>query len=398
MKKTIKRIIIGVTVAIIAASCFSGCLIYNPKTSDDSGSGSSVVKPDVNQPGLPVNVVYVDKDQMAEHFNEDLSMTVSRINRSVVTVVATYSDGKGGSVKKSESGVVTGFSSDNTEEFSYIVISHHLIVGATSVSVYARGSETALAPRLIGTDPQTDLCVLRVDKKLDPAFICDLPEAEEGGEYSFVGKSVLTVADALGKNVNVVSRGIISAENYFYSVGEGVYESYYLTDAFVGEGSSGGGLFSENGGVLLGIINGKIGASEGWNGFVLPVSTAIKVCSEIINNEEHCVSGRYKLGFAVENVSTSWGLPEDVKFTEVSQDGSFYAKGNGIKVGDVVKSFKIDDGEDIKVTLASDFYDWFYVKLAGQLKVGTNVSLEIERNGTRAVVSFKILQYNYFSE
>jgi len=387
--------------ALSLAICFAGagCINYIPVLPPEANSGSTVVKPS-DENAAPVKIITADKDLMDEYFGEELTEIISRVRKSVVSVVATYADGKGGATKRTESGVVMGFIDEETSGSSFIVISHHLIVGASSLIVYADGDESAIAPRLVGTDPQTDLCVLKIDKKIEPAFLCDLPVDEETGEslYSSVGKSVLTVADTLGINMNVVSRGIISAENYRYSVGEGKYEPYYLTDAYVGEYSSGGGLFSENGGMLMGIINGSI-TEGGWRGFVLPVSTVRKVCSEIVSNEDHSVSGRYKLGFTVENVSTSWGLSEGVKFTEVSNDGSFFANGNGLRVGDVVKSFKFaEDTVWTDVSLAKDFYNYFYVKLIDKIEVGAEINFRIERNGTQSVITIKIQQYKYFSD
>lgn len=388
--------ITALTVAALTVLNFGACINYVTPDNGGTSSDISVIRPS-GEGALPVNIVTVDKTLMEEYFNAPLSETISRASKSVVTVVASYSDGKGSTVKTSASGVVMGFSEGLDESFSYIVIPHHLIVGASSVSVYEAGSDVALVPNLIGTDPQTDLCVLRVDKKLDPAFLCDEPIGSAG--ESVIGSSVITIASALGNNMLIASRGIVSAENYLYSVGEGKYESYLLTDAYVSAYSSGGGLFSEVGGVLMGIINGSIDAKNGWSGYVLPASTVKDVCKQIVSNEEHYVYGRYKLGFEVEDVRTAWGVPESVKFTDVSTDGSFYGNGSGIKVGDIIKSFKVgENGEWISVNLAQDVYDWFYDKLKDEITVGTVVTFKIERNGTSDDVAVTIQQYKYFTE
>lgn len=388
--------IAALTVAALTALNFGACINYVTPDNGGTSSDISVIRPS-GEGALPVNIVTVDKTLMEKYFNAPLSETISRASESVVTVVASYSDGKGSTVKTSASGVVMGFSESLSASFSYIVIPHHLIVGASSVSVYEPGSDDALVPNLIGTDPQTDLCVLRVDKKLEPAFLCD--ESFSSAGASVIGSSVITIASALGNNMLIASRGIISAENYLYSVGEGKYESYLLTDAYVSAYSSGGGLFSEEGGVLMGIINGSIDSKNGWSGYVLPVSTVKEVCGQIVSNEEHYVYGRYKLGFEVEDVRTAWGVPESVKFTDVSTDGSFYGNGSGIKVGDIIKSFKVgDDGEWISVNLAQEVYDWFYDKLKDEITVGTKVTFRIERNGTSDDVAVTIQQYKYFTE
>lgn len=392
--KTIKKAII-IGLSLLCLSTFFGCIQYNPITSEDSG-GSSLIQPS-DESGKSVNFVVAKGEQIKEYFGEIFSETANRASESVVSVVASYSDGKGGSTKKYASGVVLGSLEDEVDS-SYIVVPHYLIVGASAVSVFVQGEEAAIASTYVGTDPQTDLCVLHIRRKLTPAVISETPLDDEGNPYTLVGKSVFTVSDALGKKVNIVSKGIISYDRYMLSVGEGKYEKYLLTDAFVGSGSSGGGLFSENGGLLMGIINGNIDESTGWNGFVLPVETVVKVCTEIIQNSEHCVEGRYKLGFAVEDVRISWGPTENVKISEVATDGSFYANGNGLRAGDLILGFRVgNDEEMITVNSAEEVYDWFYYKLVDRLRVGERIVFAIKRNGTEDDITIEIKQYKFSS-
>lgn len=389
-----KRIAVLIAAITIAFS-FSACIQYVVPDTSGASSEPSEIRPS-GEAASSVNIVTVDQKVLSEYLGSSVAETITRASKSVVTVTSSYSDGKGSTVKTSASGVVIGGSESESLSYSYVVIPHRLIVGATSVAVYEQGSETALVPNLIGTDPQTDLCVLKVDKKLEPALLYDVESDDD--TQSLIGSSVIAVADALGNNMLVASRGIVCAENYRYSVGEGRYESYFLTDAYISSYSSGGGVFSEKGGVLMGIINGNLDTKSGWTGYVLPVSTVKYVCSQIISTEGHYVTGRYKLGFTVEDVRTAWGIPESVKFTEVSTDGSFYASGNGIKVGDVIKSFKINNEEWTQISLAQDVYDWFYVKKKDEIKVGDVITFKIERNGTLDDVSITVQQYKYFTE
>lgn len=392
--KKIERVII-ISLVFLCISTFFGCFQYNPITSEDSG-GASLIQPS-DESGKSVNFIVAKGDQIKDYFGESLLETVNRASESVVSVVASYSDGKGGSTKKYASGVVLG-SLDDEVDSSYIVVPHYLIVGASTVSVFVQGEEAAIASTYVGTDPQTDLCVLNIKRKLTPVVIGETPLDDVGNAYSMVGKSVFAVADALGKKVNIVSKGIISYDKYMLSVGEGKYEKYLLTDVFVGESSSGGGLFSENGGLLMGIINGNIDEGGGWTGFVLPAETVVKVCKEIIQNADHCVEGRYKLGFSVEDVRISWGPTENVKISEVTTDGSFYANGNGLRTGDLILGFKVgNDEEMITVSSAEEVYDWFYVKLVDRLKVGEKIVFAIKRNGTEDDITIEIKQYKFSS-
>ncbi len=389
----LKKLIMIICAAAVCFSCLGGCINYIPVNPSDSSSGDSGMTPS-DDPARTVNVIVADGEEIKKYYDESTATTIARASESVITVIASYSDGKGGTTKKTESGIVLG----SAEGSSYVVVAHHLIEGATTVGIYVNGDETAIASTYLGTDPQTDLCVLNVKKELKPAVVAKTLYDSDGNEYSSVGQSVFTVSDTLGKKANIVTKGIICGQNYKYSVGEGKYERYLLTDAFVGSSSTGGGLFSEDGGLLMGVINASIESGGEWKGYVLPIDTVLKVFNEIVSNPEHCVTGRYKLGFAVEDVRTSWGPTESVKFTEVSRDGSFYAGGNGLKTGDLIKAFRLEDDENwTEVGTAEEMYDWFYVRLADRLKVGVTVYFRIERNETRDDIQIKIQQYKYSS-
>lgn len=385
-KNKLKKIIpsaLGV-ICIVGCAMF-GCDINRRPATDDSESADSSFSRPPYISGSTVNMVSVDDAELSDYLSMPLSEVISRVETGVVSVEVESTGG----TKTYASGVVIGNSED--EKFSYIVISHHIIVGASSVKVYVgKDDKTGYFSTAVGTDPQTDLCVIRIEKKL--------PAAAFYTEEPLVGTKVLSVADALGNKSVVSSTGIVSMRNYAVDVGEGKYSKYMLTDAYVGTYSSGGGLFTESGGLLIGIL--RYGLDQkGWQGYALPAETVKEVCTEII--EKGYVEGRYKLGFTVENSRTSWGITESIKVTDVSTDGSFYAKGNGLRKDDIIESFFYNDEEKItyEVTKAENLYAYFYdaqYGLAGQLKVGDEITFYIERNGTKMSVKVEILQYDYF--
>lgn len=391
MKKTVfllkNRIfaVCAICSAIFCAFFAYGCNFYKKPVTDDSTASDSSFSRPADPAVSTVNMVTVSASEASDYLSMPLSEVIARAESSVVSVEVESSGG----TKTHASGVVIGNSDD--EKFSYIAISHHIIVGASSVKVYVgKDDKNGYFSSAVGTDPQTDLCVIKIEKKLQPAvFYTEEPTA---------GTRVLSVADALGDKSVLSSSGIVSLCDYPVDTGEGKYTQYLLTDAYVGAYSSGGGLFSETGGFLVGILK-HDSSNKTWQSFALPAATVRDVCAEII--EKGYVEGRYKLGFTVENSRTSWGITESIKVTDVSTDGSFYAKGNGLRKDDVIESFFYNDEEKItyEITKAENLYGYFYdaqYGLASQIKVGDEITFYIERNGTKMAVKVEILQYDYF--
>ena len=136
-KNTILKCGICISLLIICLFSFFGCINYIPITPDDSGE-TSVIQPS-DESGKSVNFVVAKGEDLKDYFGETFTETVTRASQSVVSVVASYSDGKGGLTKKNASGVVLGSLDDEAVESSYIVVPHHLIVGALTVSVFVAG-------------------------------------------------------------------------------------------------------------------------------------------------------------------------------------------------------------------------------------------------------------------
>ncbi|QJQ06895.1 trypsin-like serine protease [Undibacterium piscinae] len=158
----------------------------------------------------------------------------------------------------------------------YILTNNHVIEEADEISVSLPDGRQAIA-KVVGTDPETDLAVIKID-------LANLPAITLGhSEQAFVGDVVLAIGNPFGVG-QTVTMGIISALGR-NDVGINTYENFIQTDAAVNPGNSGGALVDINGN-LLGInsaIYSRNGGSLGI-GFAIPVTTIKMVMESIIAN------------------------------------------------------------------------------------------------------------------
>ena len=156
----------------------------------------------------------------------------------------------------------------------YIVTNNHVVEGATEIAVMLPSGKVADA-RVIGTDADTDLAVLKVAATdLQPITFADPHSAQ-------VGDVVLAVGDPFGVG-QTVTQGIVSATGR-NRLGINTFENFIQTDAAINPGNSGGALVDVDGN-LVGInaaIYSESGGSQGI-GFAIPVSLARQVMEQII--------------------------------------------------------------------------------------------------------------------
>ena len=213
----------------------------------------------------------------------------------------------------------------------YIVTNHHVIDGASKITVTTRSGKSFEA-KLIGSDSATDLAVLKIEAEdLQPAVLGDSSKLN-------VGDTAVAIGNPLGSLGGTVTSGIISALDREVTI-DNQKMQLLQTNAAINPGNSGGGLFNANG-ELIGIVNAKSsGDSIEGLGFAIPINRA----KEIINNliENGYVKGRASLGVTLVNGSDSF-FEEDttqVYIYEVSKGGA--ADKAGLKRGDQI--LKIDD-------------------------------------------------------
>jgi serine protease DegS/serine protease DegQ len=180
----------------------------------------------------------------------------------------------------------------------YILTNNHVISGADDIQVMLHDGRVAHA-RVIGTDPDTDLAVLKVDAGT-------LPTIQVDGDAPRVGNVVLAIGNPFGIG-QTVTMGIVSALQRQLVLSP--YEDFIQTDAAINSGNSGGALVNAEG-QLVGINTAMFDRDVGAQGigFAIPVRTAKRVLEQIV---EHGRVVRGWLGVEVGNVvvSADSGLP-----------------------------------------------------------------------------------------
>jgi serine protease DegS/serine protease DegQ len=180
----------------------------------------------------------------------------------------------------------------------YVLTNNHVIAGADDIQVMLHDGRVAHA-KVIGTDPDTDLAVLKVDVGTLSTIHVD-PDAPR------VGDVVLAIGNPFGIG-QTVTMGIVSALQRQLSLSP--YEDFIQTDAAINSGNSGGALVNTEG-QLVGINTAMLNRSVGAHGigFAIPVRTAKRVLEQIVEHG-HVVRGW--LGVEVGNVvvAADSGLP-----------------------------------------------------------------------------------------
>ena len=243
---------------------------------------------------------------------------------SVVTIAVTT--GGTGPFGRTTSGTGSGIvlRSDGT-----VLTNHHVVAGATAVTVTFDDGSTAPAT-VVGTDPTSDLAVLRVEgeRDLTPAVFADSDELA-------VGQAVLAVGAPLGLS-NTVTEGIVSTLDRPVRTGDGASEQSVIdavqTDAAINPGNSGGALVDLEGRVVG--VNSAIATAGGGSGnigvgFAIPSNDAVAVAEQLVadGTADHPLLG-------VDIGRGTGAAPAGAVLTGVTPGGA--AAAAGLRAGDVV--------------------------------------------------------------
>jgi serine protease DegQ len=244
----------------------------------------------------------------------------------------------------------------------YILTNNHVVEGADEIEVVLNDSRSARA-KIIGTDPDTDLAILKIELDKLPVIVLGNSDAAQ------VGDRVLAIGNPFGVGQTVTS-GIVSALGR-NQLGINTFENFIQTDAAINPGNSGGALVDING-HLLG-INTAIYSRSGGNmgiGFAIPVSTAKLVLEGIVKDGQIT---RGWIGVEPNDLSPELAETFDVKtkrgviITGVLQNGP--AAQAGIRPGDVIVQIASQPVVDVTQLLAQ----------VAALKPGTSSRFSIER-------------------
>ena len=254
----------------------------------------------------------------------------------------------------------------------YAVTNSHVVDKARSVEVTTDDGKTYSA-KVIGTDPKTDLALIKVDGRSDFPFVSLAEKASRIGDW------VVAVGNPFGLG-GTVTAGIVSARGR--DIGAGPYDDFIQIDAPINKGNSGGPTFDVDGNVIG--VNTAIFSPSGGSvgiGFAVPADTVKSVVTQL---KDKGVVTRGWIGVQVQpvtaDIADSLGLKtaEGALVTE-PQSGSPAAKA-GIETGDVITAL---DGEPVK-----DAHD--LARKIGAMAPGTTLKLGVVRKGEKKTVSLAL--------
>jgi serine protease Do len=256
----------------------------------------------------------------------------------------------------------------------YILTNNHVVDSATDVLVTLPDRREFKA-RVIGTDPKTDIAVLKIDAS-------NLPVITVGNSAKMqIGDAVLAIGNPYGVG-QTVTMGIVSATG---RTGLGIedYEDFIQTDASINPGNSGGALVNDRG-ELIGINTAILAPGSGGNqgiGFAVPVNLARNVMDQIV---AHGSVERAYLGVSIQEVTPAIakaiGLngPEGALVSEVSPNSP--AQRAGLQSGDVILSMNgtpVAESNQLRMNVS-------------MMSPGQTVHLKVFRNGQTSEITAQV--------
>lgn len=282
------------------------------------------------------------------------------------TITSNFIQGMSQLLQAEGSGII--ISSDG-----YILTNNHIINSSDSsifyevskaakVYVYLYNDETPYEAKIIGTDGETDLAVIKIEKG-------DLTPAEIGDSNSLkIGEFTMAIGNPLGMESSVTS-GIISALNRSVTTDDGTTYTLIQTDATINPGNSGGALINAEGKVI-GLNTLKLSGSgiEGM-GFAIPINDTISIYKQLIENGKVL---RPYIGIGGINLdklnAQHYNLPVGIYIKEIQANSP--AASSNLQIGDIITAL---DGT--KVETMKDLN-----KIKNTKKIGDTITLDIYRN------------------
>ena len=257
----------------------------------------------------------------------------------------------------------------------YIITNNHVIAKADEIKVLLN-DKREFTGKVVGTDPKTDIAVVKINAKNLPTIPWGDSDKLEVGEY------VLAIGNPFGLN-QTVTQGIVSAVGRA-NVGIADYEDFIQTDAAINPGNSGGAMVNARG-QLVGINTAIFSRSGGYMGigFAVPSDMAHSVMESLIKNGKVI---RGWLGVSIQEVTPDlakqFGMKEarGALVSEVIPDSP--AAAAGLKSGDIITAFEgkpVDSPSLLRNVVA-------------QVPVGTTVKIEVLRDRKTVTLKAKIAE------
>ncbi len=357
--------IIGALVLLVVGIVFGAILV----------SGFGLVRPSYADINLGASTPPVKLDADASSFSKAFIETAEKVTPAIVqiNVVSKVTENPHQDffffpfkLPEEQKGMGSGII---ISKDGYIITNNHVVENATKVTVGLYDKRTFDA-KVIGTDPLTDLAVIKIDADdLPVAYLGDSDNLKVGQWVMAIGNPLSLASTVTAGIVSAVNRGSLGLIKNAYGV-----EDFIQTDAAINPGNSGGALVDLSGaviGVNSAIAAGRTGTYIGY-GFAIPINLAKSVAKDLIAN------GKVTRGYIGINISEvdyamakSIGMdtPRGIMVQDLVKGGA--AKKAGIEVGDVILQA---DGKD--VNKPNELQSYIASKTPG-----TVVDLTIYRDG-----------------
>lgn len=279
------------------------------------------------------------------------------------------------SYKKELRGIGSGMIIDKE---GHIVTNNHVVSGATKITVkMATGEE--LPAKIIGTDPKTDLAVIKIKPPADIHFL-----TFGNSDKLRVGEWVVAIGNPRGLE-QTVTAGIISAKHRTGILDPTSYQDYIQTDAAINPGNSGGPLLNLAGEVI-GVNTAIVSESGGFEGigFAIPSNMAKAITEDLIKTGK---VSRGWLGLSVQEISSALVKKLNLKVHKGALVANVFkgspAEKAGIKSGDVIISW-----EGAPIESANDFRN-----RVATTKPGKKVEIGLLRQGEKITLQVGVAAY-----
>ncbi len=259
----------------------------------------------------------------------------------------------------------------------YILTNNHVVENADKIKVILNDGREFNNAKVIGTDPESDVAVIKIDSE-------DLPTIELGDSDDLrIGEWVIAVGNPFGLS-ETVTVGIVSAKGRYVGITKGGYEDFIQTDAAINPGNSGGPLLNLDGKVIG--INSAIFSRSGRYmgiGFAIPINMARQVKDQLVDTGK-VTRGYIGIGMNPKGITPelakSFGLEKNtgVLIAEVLEDTP--AEKAGLKSGDIILEM---NGKDVKDNIS-------FRNSVSLVKPGTKIKLTILRGDKEKEITVKI--------
>ncbi|MFE8697247.1 S1C family serine protease [Cytobacillus sp. FJAT-53684] len=364
----LKGVISTVLAGVIGSALTITALPYLPNTNEDAPKAIVSEDNSVAETSAKLNVQQVSANSIADMVEQASKAIVGIVNKQQQTNRFNQTS------EAVDSGTGSGVIFKKTGDSAYIVTNNHVIENANEIEVSLHDGKKVKA-ELIGTDPLTDIAVLKISGEVDV-------ETLPFGDSSLLraGDQVLAIGNPLGLDLSrTVTQGIVSAVDRTIAVSTSAGEwdlEVIQTDAAINPGNSGGALINASG-ELVGINSLKISESgvEGL-GFAIPINEVQTIINELIENGQ-VIRPYLGVGLASFEELPSFylqNIPSNVKQGAIISniDPNSAAAKAGLQEEDILVSI---GGNEI--TNANDLRKYLYTKYS----IGDKVKIEFYRQG-----------------